>query len=456
MQLRDSTQNSMWELVHDEIIEVTNPEGWKSYTYKILNHPEDDFKTFHNLVLSETGNQPQIHIMKYQMSDETAYQYYNSDGKIENFKGEITAKDLTSLLGECDDPVIFPPPDQTPPSSGGGPTPGNNENPNTPGVGNPGSGGDSGSSGSSGSTGSSGSNGSNEGDCSIAYMSLDCSCGQSYSSWEEYDDSMCGRYTGNVQYNITISFTYLNVPCGFRGATPCDPPPGFIPIHVPNHILKCITPEKLGEIFPNSPLAERTKFVEIIREYGREFGINTRAKMCHLLSQVGAETGGLSTLNSTENMNYSLSRLLKIFGNKFTSTNPAPYVNNPEGLSNFVYAFTIGNGNESSGDGWRYRGRGLVHITGKDHYEDFKSYLDSHNMGSLYTGPDSVAEDLNAVLSGLWYFQNTVMKKINITELTNADEITKILSPGATKASWQQRRDYFTIAKQILDCPYTN
>lgn len=89
-----------------------------------------------------------------------------------------------------------------------------------------------------------------------------------------------------------------------------------------------------------------------------------------------------------ENLNYSAKRLLEVFPNRFKSAaEAASYAGDPERIANRVYANRIGNGNEQSGDGWRYRGRGLVQITGKANYDKF----------GIAGKPDSALEPAGAI-----------------------------------------------------------
>lgn len=95
-------------------------------------------------------------------------------------------------------------------------------------------------------------------------------------------------------------------------------------------------------------------------------GITTPRRAAHFLAQLGHESAGLSRLE--ENLNYSASRLLEVFEDHFSPTTAAQYAGQPERIGNRVYASSNGNGNESSGDGYRFRGRSPVHLTGRANY----------------------------------------------------------------------------------------
>lgn len=101
----------------------------------------------------------------------------------------------------------------------------------------------------------------------------------------------------------------------------------------------------------------------------RAYGIDaTAARLTEWLGEVGHESGGFRNLQ--ENLSYSsAARICAVWPSRFpTLASAEPYVRNPEGLANRVYANRLGNGPPESGDGWRYRGRGLIQITGRDNY----------------------------------------------------------------------------------------
>ena len=96
------------------------------------------------------------------------------------------------------------------------------------------------------------------------------------------------------------------------------------------------------------------------------FGITTRLRAVHFLAQLGHESLGLSLLE--ENLNYSATGLLDTFDKYFNPTTAAQYARRPERIANRVYASRNGNGDEASGDGWKYRGRSPIQLTGRGNY----------------------------------------------------------------------------------------
>ena len=117
-----------------------------------------------------------------------------------------------------------------------------------------------------------------------------------------------------------------------------------------------------------------------------EFYKLTPVRAAHFFAQTAHETGGFKAF--LENLNYSAQGLQGIFGKYFPGTLEESYARNPEKIANRVYASRMGNGNEASGDGFKFRGRGALQLTGKDNYKAFSDYL---KKPEIMTNPDLVA-----------------------------------------------------------------
>jgi putative chitinase len=122
-----------------------------------------------------------------------------------------------------------------------------------------------------------------------------------------------------------------------------------------------------------------------IPDTAAKFGITTPLRLAHFLAQCGHESAGFKAVN--ENLNYSADGLVKIFGKYFNASTAPGYARNPEKIANRVYSSRMGNGNEASGEGWKYRGRGYIQLTGKDNYKAFDATVDD----DILTTPDLVA-----------------------------------------------------------------
>lgn len=106
----------------------------------------------------------------------------------------------------------------------------------------------------------------------------------------------------------------------------------------------------------------------LVRAMNRH-GITTRRRVSAFLGQLGHESSGLARVE--ENLNYSPSRLLEVFPKYFDSTSARSYGHKPELIANRVYANRMGNGDERSGDGWKYRGRCPIQLTGRNNYAQY-------------------------------------------------------------------------------------
>jgi len=129
------------------------------------------------------------------------------------------------------------------------------------------------------------------------------------------------------------------------------------------------------------------------------FDINTPERQAAFLGQCGHESAGFKTLQ--ENLNYSAEGLQKTWPKRFPALADAePYARQPEKIANKVYAGRNGNGDEASGDGWRYRGRGCIQLTGKANYSAAGDALDV----DLLADPDIVATSQYAALTAGWFW----------------------------------------------------
>lgn len=112
------------------------------------------------------------------------------------------------------------------------------------------------------------------------------------------------------------------------------------------------------------------------------FGITTKLRAACFLGQLGHESSSLARIE--ENLDYSAARLLEVFAGYFTRATAAAYAHQPERIASRVYANRMGNGDEASGDGWRYRGRSPIQLTGRDNY----AWLSELTGLPLLTQPD--------------------------------------------------------------------
>ena len=137
-----------------------------------------------------------------------------------------------------------------------------------------------------------------------------------------------------------------------------------------------------------------------------EFYKLTPVRAAHFFGQTSHETGDFKLFS--ENLNYSAQGLQNIFGKYFPGNLEESYARNPEKIANRVYASRMGNGDEKSGDGWKYRGRGALQLTGKDNYKAFAQYL---GKPEIMTNPDLVAIEY-AFESAMFFFDKNKLWSI--------------------------------------------
>jgi putative chitinase len=157
-----------------------------------------------------------------------------------------------------------------------------------------------------------------------------------------------------------------------------------------------------------------------------KFELNTPLRLAHFLAQAGHESGGFKAVN--ENLNYGAKGLLGIFKKYFpTPEKAALYERKPEKIANLVYGGRMGNGPETSGEGYKYRGRGYIQLTGKDNYKAFDLVV----AENITENPDLVATKY-PLLSAAWFFHKNGLHKIADKGATDAvvTEVTKRVNGG--------------------------
>jgi putative chitinase len=165
-----------------------------------------------------------------------------------------------------------------------------------------------------------------------------------------------------------------------------------------------ITQAQLAKIIPKNPHIEH--WCEALNAILPDYEIDTPQRVAAFLAQCAHESGGFVFLK--ENLNYKAASLRKVFPKYFPDDGiAAAYANRPEMIANRVYASRMGNGDERSGDGYRYCGRGLIQLTGRTNYQAFAD--------SIETPVEQVTEYLGtfegAVQSACWFWENNNLNK---------------------------------------------
>jgi putative chitinase len=136
--------------------------------------------------------------------------------------------------------------------------------------------------------------------------------------------------------------------------------------------MSILTLEQLKQLVPGNPYID--DWHEALDQLLDDYGIDTPHRVAHFIAQCAHESGGFKFIK--ENLNYSAKGLMGTFKKYFPTEDLAlQYQRKPEKIANRVYANRMGNGDEASGDGWRYCGRGLIQLTGKDNYTFFAGSL---------------------------------------------------------------------------------
>lgn len=179
----------------------------------------------------------------------------------------------------------------------------------------------------------------------------------------------------------------------------------------------------LRKAFP--PCADAEDWATALRPAMERFRITTNGRIAAFLAQVGHESGGFQRLE--ENLVYRTpSRLAAVWPRRFCDACAAePFVGNAESLANFVYAGRMGNGDAASGDGYRFRGRGLIQLTGRENYARAAAALGL----DLLAQPELLASHGPAALSAAWFWHDRGLNAL--ADAGAFEEITRRINGGA-------------------------
>jgi putative chitinase len=178
------------------------------------------------------------------------------------------------------------------------------------------------------------------------------------------------------------------------------------------------------------------------------FEINDARRAAAFLAQIAHESNELRSL--TENLNYSVAGLMNTWPKRFPTVAVAEqYARNPEKTANFVYALRLGNGDADSEDGWRYRGRGLIQLTGRGNYRTAGTALGL----TLEDNPDQLAQPEAAALSAAWFWKSHGLNELaDDSNPANGDEDFETISIkiNGGRAGLDSRKAYWAKAKSAL------
>lgn len=202
-----------------------------------------------------------------------------------------------------------------------------------------------------------------------------------------------------------------------------------------------LTRAQLAEILATASKQNLDTYYPAIVEMCAAAEISTPLRVAHFLVQIGHETGDL--LRMEENLNYDQAGLLRTWPKLFNLSNVGQYAHHPEKIANRAYGNRYGNGDEASGDGWRYRGRGLIQLTFKVGYE---GYGRSRRVDTL-NNPDIILHEPRMCVDvACWYWQT---RGINpIADKDDLQTLRRRVNGGLIGIEDCQHR--LAIAKRVL------
>jgi putative chitinase len=200
------------------------------------------------------------------------------------------------------------------------------------------------------------------------------------------------------------------------------------------------------ELVKTARMFVKDKYYSYFEQYCDKYQINNVERICHFLAQTNYESGYMNYI--VENLNYSSKQLLKVFPKYFKTIDEAKeFEYKGEKIANKVYANRMGNSSEASGDGWKYRGRGLIQLTGKNNYLKFSKWYNDSKI--FVDSPDLLLQPQFAVLSAFFYWD---IKNLNsyIVDNENAYNVCKALTKKINGA-FNGLEERFRLYKKIRE-----
>lgn len=198
--------------------------------------------------------------------------------------------------------------------------------------------------------------------------------------------------------------------------------------------------EILAQVYPHLPAAQRAEYAPLMEDAFTEFDITTKPRVAAVLSQLGVESNELKTWE--ENLNYSAKRLCQVWPKRFPSLDAAaPFANNPHALANKVYAGRMGNTGPE--DGWNFRGRTPVQLTGRDNYRAVAKFLKL----PLEDNPDLANDKATAFRVVGSYFRD-IRPMLNVADKGDIKAVTFAVNGGYTDL--EKRTEYYQAALKVI------
>ena len=199
-----------------------------------------------------------------------------------------------------------------------------------------------------------------------------------------------------------------------------------------------ITKEQLSQLIPKNPYIDQ--WYEALSVLLPDYEINTPNRIAAFIAQCAHESASFTALH--ENLNYRSETLSKVWPKKFPASIAEQYAHKPEAIANRAYASRMGNGDEASGDGWRYCGRGLIQLTGKDNYTAFAD--------SIGITPEEVSDYVQtfegAAQSACWFWETNKLNEW--ADKGDIEKMTKIINGGTI--GLEDRKKHYAHALHVL------
>lgn len=200
-----------------------------------------------------------------------------------------------------------------------------------------------------------------------------------------------------------------------------------------------ITPEQMRAAF--SKIHDPSMWSRVLAAEGAKYGINTPLRFAAWLAQCGHESAEFNTVR--ENLSYSARALMKTWPARFpTIESTKLYERQPETLANFVYSNRLGNGDTSTGDGWRFRGGGLIQLTGRANYLAAGVAIEQ----PLMQQPQKIETKEVAARTAAWFWKTHGCNEL--ADTGSFGRITQVINGGMNGAG--ERLAYFRKLKEVL------
>ena len=201
-----------------------------------------------------------------------------------------------------------------------------------------------------------------------------------------------------------------------------------------------ITKEQFKRLAPRCKDSFAETMAEYLPEILEKYEINNELRFAHFISQAGHESGGFTVF--AENLNYSADSLHKVFPKYFKDVDASNYARQPEKIANRVYCNRMGNGDEASGDGWRFRGRGAIQLTGKNNYNSFAT----DNDISIEEAIEHFSTEEGAMESAAWFWHKNGLNKL--ADEDDVVAVTKRVNGGTI--GLEDRKKHLEAAKALV------